>query len=64
MKVLFIGGNGNISWWCVQKALDEGHEVYELNRAQTRGTRRDVQSRVHEIISDIRNEKEKLEVVL
>ena len=55
MKVLYIGGNGNISWWCVQKSLELGYEVYELNRAQTRKTRRDVQKRVHQIIGDIRN---------
>ncbi len=58
MKVLFIGGNGNISWYCVQKALDEGHEVYELNRGMTRKTRRTVQAEVKEIICDIRNETE------
>lgn len=56
MKVLFIGGNGNISWWCVKKALELGNEVYELNRGMTRKTRRTVQSEVHEIIADIRDE--------
>lgn len=55
MKILYIGGNGNISWWCVQKSLEMGHKVYELNRAQTRRTRRDVQQEVHQIIGDIRN---------
>ena len=55
MKVLFIGGNGNISWWCVEQALKQGHEVYELNRSMTRKTRRAVQSQVHEIIADIRD---------
>lgn len=58
MKILFIGGNGNISWWCVQKALESGHEVFELNRGMTRKTRRPVQPEVHEIIADIRNEDE------
>lgn len=56
MKVLFIGGNGNISWWCVQRALEKGYEVYELNRGQTRKTRRALQNDVHEIIADIRDE--------
>lgn len=55
MKVLFIGGNGNISWWCVQKAIEQGHDVYELNRGMTRETRRAVQPEVHEIIADIRD---------
>lgn len=57
MKVLFIGGNGNISWWCVQKALEQGMEVYELNRGMTRKTRRAVQAGVHEIIADIKDEE-------
>lgn len=55
MKVLFIGGNGNISWHCVQKAIESGYDVWELNRAQTRTTRREVQPEVHQIICDIRN---------
>lgn len=58
MKVLFIGGNGNISWYCVQRALERGCEVWELNRAQTRNTRRAVQPEVKEIICDIRNVEE------
>lgn len=56
MKILFLGGSGNISWWCVQKAINEGHDVYELNRAMTRITRRSVQQEVHELIADIRDE--------
>ena len=56
MKVLFIGGNGNISWWCVEEALLAGYDTYELNRAETRKTRRPVQERVTQIIADIRNE--------
>ena len=56
MKILFIGGNGNISWWCVEEAIKRGYEVYELNRGMTRNTRRAVQHEVHEIIADIRDE--------
>ena len=55
MKILFIGGNGNISWWCVQRALEKGYEVWELNRAATRATRRPVQKEVHQIICDVRD---------
>ncbi len=55
MKVLFIGGNGNISWSCVQECLNAGHEVVELNRAATRNTRRMVQPEVRQITADIRN---------
>lgn len=58
MKVLFIGGNGNISWWCVEEALKTGHEVYELNRGMTRKTRRALQADVKEIIADICNAEE------
>ncbi|MBR3622274.1 MAG: NAD-dependent epimerase/dehydratase family protein [Selenomonadaceae bacterium] len=56
MKILFIGGNGNISWHCVQKAIDSGHEVFELNRAVTRNTRREVQPQVKQITADVRND--------
>jgi len=56
VKVLFIGGNGNISWWCVQRALEAGFHVYELNRGMTRATRRAVQKGVRELIADYRDE--------
>lgn len=58
MKILFIGGNGNISWYCVNKAIECGHEVWEVNRAKTRNTRRDVQSEVIQIICDIHDPRE------
>ena len=32
MKVLFIGGTGNISGACTRLALQQGIEVYHLNR--------------------------------
>jgi len=54
MKLLFIGGNGNISWYCVQKALELGHDVWILNRGITALTRRDVQTGVKQIHCDIR----------
>ena len=63
MKVLFIGGNGNISWWCVEYAIAQGHEVYELNRGMTRKTRRAVQTQVHEIVADIRDFETVAEVI-
>lgn len=63
MKVLFIGGNGNISWWCVEEAIARGYEVYELNRGMTRNTRRAVQHEVHEIIADIRDEEAVLRAI-
>lgn len=53
MKILFIGGNGNISWYCVEEALKRGHEVWELNRSMTLFTRRDIQPCVHKLTVDI-----------
>lgn len=53
MKILFIGGNGNISWYCVEEALKRGHEVWELNRSMTLATRRDIQPEVHKLTADI-----------
>jgi nucleoside-diphosphate-sugar epimerase len=55
MKILFIGGNGNISWHCVQLSLDLGHSVYVLNREETLKSRRDIQKDVIKLKGDIRN---------
>ena len=48
MKVLFIGGTGNISTVCVQLALARGHEVTLLNRGQ-----RGLPAGVKQITADI-----------
>lgn len=53
MKILIIGGTGNISWWCTAEALAHGHEVWILNRAATRLTRRKPPVGVQEIHVDI-----------
>jgi nucleoside-diphosphate-sugar epimerase len=58
LKVLFIGGNGNISWYCVQESINAGHEVWILNRGITSKTRRDIQPEVHKLNGDIRNHNE------
>ena len=50
MRILVIGGNGNISWYCVDEALRRGHEVWELNRSQTCRTRREIQPEVHKLM--------------
>lgn len=55
MKILFTGGYGNISWWCAKKALEEGHEVYILNREQTTSTRREIPKEAIVIKADYRN---------
>jgi nucleoside-diphosphate-sugar epimerase len=35
MRVLFLGGTGNISAACVERALEAGHDVTVLNRGRT-----------------------------
>lgn len=55
MRVLFIGGNGNISWYCVEYALAKGYEVWELNRGESLKTRRDIQNEVKVIHGDMRD---------
>lgn len=52
MKILFIGGNGNISWYCTQVALQRGHEVYELNRGVSTKTRRAIQNEIKRVVVD------------
>lgn len=55
MKILFIGGNGNISWYCTQMAIERGHEVWQINREETVLTRRTVQPEVHKLKGDMRD---------
>lgn len=54
-KVLFIGGTGNISWWCVKKCVNMGMEVSILNRRQTVKTRRNINESTELIQCDIRD---------
>lgn len=58
MKILFIGGNGNISWHCTQLAIEHGHEVWQLNREISVVTRRRVQSQVHKLKGNMRETAE------
>ena len=53
MKVLFIGGTGKISSACVQLALEQGIELYLLNRGQT--SARPAPKEAHLLQGDIRN---------
>jgi nucleoside-diphosphate-sugar epimerase len=53
MKVLFIGGTGKISSACVQLALEQGIELYLLNRGQT--SARPAPREAHLLQADIRN---------
>jgi nucleoside-diphosphate-sugar epimerase len=53
MKILFIGGNGNISWNCTAQALKKGYEVWVLNRASGSVMRRELPDGVHRLRADI-----------
>jgi nucleoside-diphosphate-sugar epimerase len=55
MRVLFIGGTGNISWYCVTKAQEAGHDVWILNRGATVKTRRPCPLNVKQLFADIRD---------
>lgn len=51
MRVLFIGGTGKISSACSQLAVDQGIELYLLNRGQTS---RPIPDNLHIVHGDIR----------
>ncbi len=54
MRVLFIGGTGTISTAISKQLLEEGHELYLINR----GNRINVLPEgVHSIITDIEDEE-------
>jgi nucleoside-diphosphate-sugar epimerase len=55
MRVLFIGGTGNISTACTHDALRQGIELFHLNRGSSKGR---VPDDVQTIIGDIRNPDE------
>lgn len=63
MRLLFIGGNGNISWNCTIKALKKGHEVWVLNRGNSSAMRKELPKEVHRLKADIAN-KEQVKNVL
>lgn len=54
MKILFIGGNGNISWSCSELALKNGHQVYVLNRGNSSFLRKELDKNIIHIKADIR----------
>ena len=56
MKVLFIGGTGNISSACSDLAISRGIELYHLNRGLSAGIRNGQGAKT--IISDIRDFEE------
>jgi nucleoside-diphosphate-sugar epimerase len=55
MNILFIGGNGNISWNCTQEALKKGYEVWVLNRDSGSVMRREIPKEVNKLKADIVN---------
>ena len=56
MKILIIGGSGNISWHCVKKFSEAGHDIWVLNRRCTLKTRRSIDDfKVHIVKADIRD---------
>jgi len=54
MKVLFIGGTGNLSSDCTLRALAKGMEVWHLNRGNRSG---DVPAGVVSLGADVRDEE-------
>jgi nucleoside-diphosphate-sugar epimerase len=50
MKILFIGGKGNISMACTRLALEKGMDVWHLNRGRTNS---DAPHGVHTLTADI-----------
>lgn len=58
MKILIIGGSGNISWHCVKLFYEMGNDVWVLNRRCTLKTRRSLDEfNIHIIQADMRNYK-------
>lgn len=55
MRVLIIGGTGNISWHCVARAQQCGHKVCVMNRGETIKTRKALPNGVSQIYADIRD---------
>jgi nucleoside-diphosphate-sugar epimerase len=55
MKVLFIGGTGNISGACSRLAVEQGMDLYHLNRGKLKSA---VPSGIKTIHADITNENE------
>ena len=55
MKVLFIGGTGTISMAISRQLLEEGHELYLINRGNRNGN---LPKGAHSMIADIEKEDE------
>ncbi len=57
MKILIIGGNGNIGYHCTIESLNHGHEVWTINRNDDTFEHRNLPSHssLHKLHCDIRN---------
>jgi nucleoside-diphosphate-sugar epimerase len=58
MKALFIGGTGTISTAISRRLLDEGWELYLLNRGNRNGNFAGASGKIREIRADIKNDDE------
>lgn len=61
MKVLFIGGTGNLSSACTEIAINKGIEIYHLNRGLTQKTQSTKE--VKTIVADIHDTKKVAELL-
>jgi nucleoside-diphosphate-sugar epimerase len=59
MKILFVGGTGNISSAVSKVVIEQGHELYHLNR----GLREHNVKGVNSIVADIKDKKAVFEVL-
>jgi nucleoside-diphosphate-sugar epimerase len=57
MKILIIGGNGNIGYQCTVESLKQGHEIWVINKNHNTFEHRSLPEdlRLHRLYIDIRN---------
>jgi nucleoside-diphosphate-sugar epimerase len=61
MRVLFLGGTGTISTACVRDAIDQGFEVFILNRGKSH--KRQAHSKAKLVIGDVFNDLDLISAV-
>jgi nucleoside-diphosphate-sugar epimerase len=62
MRVLFIGGSGIISSACTNLAIEQGVDLYHLNRGNSSKTR-PVPAKVKQLRVDVRNTEQAIEII-
>lgn len=60
MKVLFIGGTGNISSACSRLAIEQGIDLFHLNRGQVKAN---VPKEITTLTADVKNKEEVIQVL-